>query len=112
MKVKSAKNKISPEGDLIFENAEKGKEVFLSALDKIDSSKAVIIDLSKVDEIDSSGFQLLLAFIRTLQNRDIEFNIRKIRAEGNSMRWRKSIMIRACAILSETSGICNAWKRR
>jgi anti-anti-sigma factor len=81
MKVKSAKNKISPEGDLIFENAEKGKEVFLSALDKIDSSKAVIIDLSKVDEIDSSGFQLLLAFIRTLQNRDIEFNIRKIRAE-------------------------------
>jgi anti-anti-sigma factor len=81
MKVKSAKNKISPEGDLIFENAEKGKEAFLSALDKIDSSKAVTIDLSKVDEIDSSGFQLLLAFIRTLQNRDIEFKIKKIRAE-------------------------------
>jgi len=81
MKVKSAKNKISPDGDLIFENAEKGKKLFLDALDKIDGSKAVTIDLSKVYEIDSSGFQLLLAFIHTLENRDIEYKVKKIRSE-------------------------------
>lgn len=81
MKVKTAKNKISPDGDLIFENAEKGKELLLTALDKVDSSKAVTIDLSKVHEIDSSGFQLLLAFIHTLQSRDIEFKMKKVRTE-------------------------------
>lgn len=81
MKVKTAKNKISPDGDLIFENAEKGKRLLLTALDKIDSGKAVTIDLSKVYEIDSSGFQLLLAFIHTLENRDIEYKVKKIRSE-------------------------------
>lgn len=79
MKIKTTKNKISLEGDLIFETAEKEKEQLLAALDKIHSGKTVTIDLGKVNEIDSSGFQLLLALIRSLENRDTEFKIKKVR---------------------------------
>lgn len=79
MKIKTTKNKISLEGDLIFETAEKEKEQLLAALDKIHSGKTVTIDLGKVNEIDSSGFQLLMALIRSLENRDTEFKIRKVR---------------------------------
>ncbi|MCP5107979.1 MAG: STAS domain-containing protein [bacterium] len=81
MKVKATKNKISLDGEMIFENAETGKELLLAVLDKIDSSKAVTIDFSKVREIDTSGFQLLLAFIHTLASRDISFKIKKVRSE-------------------------------
>ena len=79
MKIKSTKNKISLEGDLIFETIEKEKEQLLAALDKIHSGKTVTIDLGKVKEIDSSGFQLLLALSRSLENRDTEFKIKKVR---------------------------------
>lgn len=78
MNVRAAKNKISLDGDLILENAEKGKKLLLAALEKIDSSKTVTINLERVNEIDSSGFQLLLAFIRTLQGRDIDCELKKV----------------------------------
>lgn len=81
MKIKTAKNKVSLEGELVFEHAEQGKELLLSAMDKIDEAKMVTIDLAKVKEIDSSGFQLVLAFIRTLENRDIRYRVRKVREE-------------------------------
>ena len=79
MKIKTTKNKISLEGNLIVENAGKGKEQLLYALDKIRSGKTVTIDLGKVNEVDSSGFQLLLALIRSLENRDTDFKIKKVR---------------------------------
>ncbi|MCX6580382.1 MAG: STAS domain-containing protein [Candidatus Aminicenantes bacterium] len=81
MNVKTAKNKISLDGDLILENAEKGKKLLLAALEKIDGSNTVAIDLEKVNEIDSSGFQLLLAFIRTLKDRDTDCELKKVRKE-------------------------------
>jgi len=77
MNVKAAKNKISLDGDLVLENAEKGKKLLLAALEKIDNSKTVAIDLERVKEIDSPGFQLLVAFIRTLQSRDIDCELIK-----------------------------------
>jgi anti-anti-sigma factor len=79
MKIKTTKNKISLEGDMIIENAEKGKEQLLAALDKIHTGKTVTIDLGKVNELDSSGFQLLLALIRSLENRDIQFKLKRVR---------------------------------
>ena len=81
MKIKTVKNKISLEGELIIENAEEGKQLLLSAMDKVGDARSVTLDLGKVKEIDSSGFQLLLAFIRTLQNRDIDFKMKKVREE-------------------------------
>lgn len=81
MNVKAAKNKISLDGDLVLENAEKGKKLLLAALEKIDNSKTVAIDLERVNEIDSTGFQLLLAFIRTLQSRHIDCELINARKE-------------------------------
>lgn len=78
MNVRAAKNKISLDGDLILENAQQGKKLMLAALEKIDSSKTVSINLERVNEIDSSGLQLLLAFIRTLQGRDIDCQLKKV----------------------------------
>ncbi len=78
MKIKRAKNKLSLTGDLVFEYADQGKDLLLNELDRIDASKAVTIDLTSVQEIDSSGFQLLLSFIKTLENRDIGFKLKKV----------------------------------
>ena len=64
---------------MIVEHAEKGKEQLLTALDKIHTGKTVTIDLGKVNEVDSAGFQLLLALIRSLENRDTEFKMKKVR---------------------------------
>ncbi len=81
MKIKRAKNKLVFDGDLIFENAEQVKDLLLKEMDQLGTAKTVNIDLSKVREIDSSGFQLLLAFIKTLENRDIAFKIKKVSQE-------------------------------
>lgn len=81
MKIKTVKNKISLEGELIIEHAEEVKELLLASMDKIGDAKSVTLDLGKVKEIDSSGFQLLLSFIQTLQNREIDFKIKKVREE-------------------------------
>lgn len=64
---------------MIVENAENEKEQLLAALDKMHGGKTVTIDLGKVNEVDSSGFQLLLALIRSLENRDTDFKIKKVR---------------------------------
>ncbi|MDQ1354103.1 MAG: hypothetical protein QG657_4412 [Acidobacteriota bacterium] len=79
MNVKAVKNKISLDGDLILENAEQGKKLLLTVLEKIDSGKTVSLNLEKVNEIDSSGLQLLLSFFRTLQERDIDCELKKVR---------------------------------
>ncbi len=81
MKIKRVKNKLLLDGDLISENAEATKELLLAEIDHISNAKTVTIDLSKVTEIDSSGFQLLLSFIKTLESLEIGFKIKKIGEE-------------------------------
>lgn len=78
MNVKAVKNKISLDGDLILENAEQGKKLVLTVLEKIDGGKTVSLNLEKVNEIDSSGLQLLLSFIRSLRDRDIDCELKKV----------------------------------
>jgi anti-anti-sigma factor len=78
MKIKGTKNKIVCEGNLIFDNAELVKEALLDKLAKINTDKPVTFDLSKVEEVDSSGLQLLLSFFRTLENREIAFKVTDI----------------------------------
>ncbi|MCP4152484.1 MAG: STAS domain-containing protein, partial [bacterium] len=69
------------EGDLIFENADKAKELILSGLDKIDNTKVLTIDCAKMKEIDSSGFQLLLALDKTLKDQEIRYAFKNVRKE-------------------------------
>lgn len=81
MNIKTVKNKISLEGELILEHAEEGKGLLLAALDKIDTGKPITIDLAKVSEIDSSGFQLLLSLIHTLNQQDVKFQVKRVKEE-------------------------------
>lgn len=81
MNVKTAKNRIYLYGNLVFENVEKGKKLLLAALEQIEGNKIVTIDLSRVNEIDSAGIQLLLSFIHSLETLDTEFKIKKMRKE-------------------------------
>ncbi len=75
MKIKGTKNKLVVEGNLIFDRAEELKKSFLERVDKLTPSKPVILDLSGVEEVDSSGLQLLMSFFKSLQNRGITYNI-------------------------------------
>lgn len=81
MKVKAVKNKISLEGDWVVEHAVEGKSKLMESLDKIDTGKPLSIDLAKVEQIDSSGFQLLLALSQTLQKQDVQFRFTNVREE-------------------------------
>lgn len=81
MKIKGSKNKIVCEGNLIFDNAEAVKEGLLSKLEKLTPGKPVSIELSKVDEVDSSGLQLLLAFFKTLETQKMQYNVVSISDE-------------------------------
>ncbi len=81
MKVKTVKNTISIDGDLVFETAEQSKEELLAALDKVDTAKPVGVDLEKVNEIDSSGFQLILSLLNTLRERETLVSIKKVRSD-------------------------------
>jgi len=78
MNIKGTKNKVSIEGNLIIDNAEKVKEELMKRLDNITPGKPVILDLSRVEEVDSSGLQLLVAFFKSLQNRGIKFSVTAI----------------------------------
>lgn len=81
MKIKGTKNKITVEGNLIFDNSEELKEKLLERIDHITPHKPVIVDLSRVEEIDSSGLQILLSFFKTLQNLSVKFNVTNINKE-------------------------------
>lgn len=75
MNIKGTKNKIVCEGNFIFDNAEALKVALLEQLDKIKADKPVTIELAQVEEVDSSGLQILLSFFRTLENRKIQYHI-------------------------------------
>lgn len=78
MNIKGTKNKVSIEGNLIIDHAEKVKEELMKRLDNITPGKPLILDLSRVEEVDSSGLQLLVAFFKSLQNRGITFSVTAI----------------------------------
>jgi anti-anti-sigma factor len=78
MKVKGAKHNVIVEGNLIFDNAQQVKEALLARLEKLKgekNDKEVAIDLSHMEEIDSSGIQLLISFFKSLQNHKIKYKI-------------------------------------
>ena len=81
MKIKGTKNKVAVEGNLIFDNAEKLKQLLLGRMEKITPGKPVILDLSGVQEVDSSGLQLLVAFFKSLQDRGIKCSVSSINKE-------------------------------
>jgi anti-anti-sigma factor len=75
MKIKGAKNNVIVEGDLIFDNAQQVKERLLSKLEKLNNDKEVTIDLSHIEEIDSSGIQLLISFFKSLEKKKVKYKI-------------------------------------
>jgi anti-anti-sigma factor len=81
MKIKGTKNKIIVEGNLIFDDADELKEKLLERMDHINPHQPVIMDLSSVNEVDSSGIQLLLSFFKTLQNKGVKFYVDNINKE-------------------------------
>ena len=81
MKIKGTKKRVAVEGDLIFDNAEKLKQLLLERVEKITPATPVILDLSGVQDVDSSGLQLLVAFFKTLQNRGIKSSVNNIPKE-------------------------------
>ena len=81
MKIKGAKNEVAVEGNLIFDNAEELKRLLLERVEKIIPGNPVILDLSGVQEVDSSGLQLLVAFFKSLQNRGSKFSVNSINKE-------------------------------
>lgn len=81
MKVKAAKNKLSVEGSLIFDNAEPLKEELLAKLEKLKPDKPVKIDFSHVEEIDSSGIQLLISLFKTMESRNLRYKLESISDE-------------------------------
>ncbi len=81
MKVKAAKNKLSVEGSLIFDNAEQLKEELLATLENLNHDKPVTIDFSKVEEIDSSGIQLLISLFKTMESNRIRYKMESISEE-------------------------------
>lgn len=78
MKIKSAKNKLTFEGSFIFDNAEDVKTALLGKLEKLKPGKPVVLDLSHVDEIDSSGLQLIVSFFKSLENTSIQYKVTAI----------------------------------
>jgi len=79
--IKYAKNKITFEGNLIFENAQEVKKLLLEKLDMIAAKKPLTVELSGVVEIDSSGIQLLISFFKSLEGRQIGYKIMGISDE-------------------------------
>jgi len=75
MKVKAAKNKLSVEGSLIFDNAERLKDELLTKLEKLNPEKPVNVDFSMVEEIDSSGIQLLISLFKTFESRKMAYKL-------------------------------------
>ncbi len=75
MKIKGSKNNIIVEGELIFDNAQQVKDALLARLEKITQEKEVNIDLSGLTDIDSSGIQLLIALIKSMQRDKIKYKI-------------------------------------
>ena len=81
MKIKGSKNKIVCEGNLIFDTAEAVKEALLVKLEKLKTGIPVTIELAQVEEIDSSGLQLILSFFKTLEERKMNYKVVSISRE-------------------------------
>lgn len=81
MKIKSAKNKLTFEGCFIFDNAEEVKETLFEQLNTFKGNTPIVLDLSHVEEIDSSGLQLVVSFFKTLEKRRIPYKVSGISDE-------------------------------
>lgn len=81
MKIKGARNRIIVEGNLTFANAEQVKEGLLEKLAKVKTDKEVVMDLSRVEALDSAGIQLLIAFFKSLEKRKMKYKVEGIADE-------------------------------
>lgn len=81
MNIKGTKNKIVCAGNFIFDNAEALKIALQEQLEKLSTDKPVSIELAQVEEVDSSGLQLLLSFFKTMENRKMQYQIVNISDE-------------------------------
>jgi len=81
MNIKGSKNNVVCEGSLIFDNADAVKVGLLKKLKTISKGSSVQLELVGVDEIDSSGLQLLLSFFKTLEVRGIPYKVVSISDE-------------------------------
>jgi anti-sigma B factor antagonist len=81
MKIKGTKNKVIVEGNLILDNAEELKKLLQKRVEKITPGQQVILDLSGVQEVDSSGLQLLVAFLKTMHTKGMKCSVNSIQKE-------------------------------
>ncbi|BAI80667.1 conserved hypothetical protein [Deferribacter desulfuricans SSM1] len=81
MKVEQLKTKIKvifPEECEIF-SVEESKNELITIFDSGEyKEKLVEIDLSKVESIDTTFFQLILSFIKTLKNEEVKYKVKSV----------------------------------
>jgi len=75
MNIKRTKNAIEVAGDIIFENVADGHKRLQKDLESLDYKKPVRLDLSGVNEVDSSGIQLLLAFFLEIRKKEAKLEV-------------------------------------
>lgn len=66
---------LRPVGDLTIPTAAERRDEFLAALDAADHDLGLELDLADVDDLDTAGLQLLLAFRREAAGRDVPLRV-------------------------------------
>lgn len=65
--------RLSPQGDLVASSVEEERASMLKALES--AEKAVILDLSSTELVDSLGITLILGLYKSCQKRGITFSV-------------------------------------
>lgn len=63
------------QNDLIAPNVKKMNEVLMEALDETEDIDEVIIDLNKIENIDSVGVSFVVSLYKNISNEGLEFRI-------------------------------------
>ena len=75
MEVLLRKDNLIFKGSFIIDKAIEMKEVLMKTLEKTKNVENINIDLSKVEEIDSSAIQLIISFCKSLEQEEKKFDL-------------------------------------
>jgi anti-anti-sigma factor len=81
MTIEKKKNTVFVRGHCIVDDADQVRQELLDLEGKIANGGRIELDLSELEEIDSAGLQLLVAFVKALKKRKVAVEVTRI--DGN-----------------------------
>ncbi len=83
--IEKRRNKVFVKGHCLADDADQARQELVDIEGQIADNHKIEVDLSELEEIDSAGIQLLIAFVKTLKKRKVAVSLSRVNPQLSSL---------------------------